>query len=356
MLPFFGLFLSQAFCCGVEEFPASCRNIGYIFRIHERSLSKKMSAKLLGSAEIVGPQEKFDQRNIAFTRLAMGCLSEDVKTRWLSESPDPFWRMLYGYTRKENSLVWHLRRAVDGPIKPAAVPMEDPEQSSAKIKETARLFGADLVGITHLDQAYVYSHRGRNTDMEDGVFGQEITNTHKFAIVIGYAMDFDRINQANSYISDAETGRAYTEAAKISVMLAEFIRELGYPALAHHFRQEEVLHVPLAVAAGLGELGRNGFVISPEFGPRFRTGVVTTDLPLATDTPINQHLQDFCNYCAICAEACPVGAIPIGEKTVDRGVKKWPLQADACLSYWASDPEKHLCCALCMKYCPCNAR
>lgn len=316
-----------------------------------------MSIKnFLGSTEIVGHQEQYDQRNVAFTKLAMGGLGEDTRDRWLGESPDPFWRMLYAYTRKENSFVWHLRRAVDGPVKPEPVDTGSPAETAGKIKEAAKFFGAHLVGIARLDQAYVYSHRGRNTDLEDGCFGEEIVNRHKYAIVVGYAMDYERINQANSYTSDAETGRAYAEVAKIAVLLAEFIRELGYPALAHHFRQDEVLHVPLAVAAGLGELGRNGYVISPEFGPRFRTGVVTTDLPMAVDKPIDNHLRDFCNYCGVCAATCPAGAIPEGEPTVVRGVKKWPLNADACLTHWASDPAQHLCCAICMKDCPFNTK
>jgi epoxyqueuosine reductase QueG len=313
-------------------------------------------AKFLGSTEIVGEQERFDQRQVAFTRLGQGHLGEDVKLRWLGESPDPFWRILYGYTRKENSFVSNLRKSVDGPVKPEITSPGSPAETSLKIKEAAKFFGADLVGITELDQAYVYSHRGRNTDLEDGCFGEEIINHHKYAIVVGYAMDYDRIEKSNSYISDAETGRAYAEVAKIVVMLAQFIRELGYPARAHHFRQDEVLHVPLAISAGLGELGRNGFVISPEYGPRFRTGVVTTDLPVDVETPVNHHIQDYCNYCGVCAATCPAGAIPDGEMTVVRGVKKWAINADACLTHWASDPEAHLCCAKCIKYCPCNTK
>lgn len=312
--------------------------------------------KFLGSTEIVGKMERFDQREVAFTRLGQGKLGEQVKNRWMSESPDPFWRILYAYTRKENSLVWHLRRAVNGPVKPEQVPVGSPEDASERIKAVARYLGADLVGIAELRQEYVYSHRGRNTDLEDGTFGDEIVNNHKYAVVIGFVMQYEKINQSNSYAADAETGRAYAEVAKTAVMVAEFIRELGYPALAHHFRQEEVLHVPLAVAAGLGELGRCGYVISPDYGPRFRTAVITTDLPLAVDSPINHHIQDFCNYCSICAESCPAGAIPKGEKSVTRGVRKWSLNADACLAYWSENPETNLCCALCMKYCPYNAK
>jgi len=37
---------------------------------------------------------------------------------------------------------------------------------SQTIEDTASFFGADLIGNTELNQAYVYSHRGRHTDVE----------------------------------------------------------------------------------------------------------------------------------------------------------------------------------------------
>lgn len=43
--------------------------------------------------------------------------------------------------------------------------------------------------------------------------------------------------------------------------------------------------IPHAHAAGLGELGKHGSLISPELGPNFRLGMVTTDLPLAENSP-----------------------------------------------------------------------
>jgi epoxyqueuosine reductase len=308
------------------------------------------------NGKVVGPQDKFDQREVSFTRLGMGRLGEGPRDRWLGESTDPFWRILYAYTRKENSLVNHLRKAVDGPVKPEQAPVQNPQEMSKIIKDTASFFGADLVGITELDQAYVYSHRGRHTDAEDGCFGEEINNTHKFAIVIGCEMDYERIKESPSYFTDAETGRIYAEVAKTSIMLAEYIRELGYPAKAHHFRQEEVIHSALAVQAGLGELGRCGYVINPVLGPRFRTAVVTTDLPLATDSPIDAGISEFCDICMKCADNCPVKCIPKGPKKVVRGVEKWAVDGDQCIKFWASKPGKYLCCASCMRGCPFNKR
>lgn len=308
------------------------------------------------NGRIVGAREKFDQKEVAFTRLGMGKLGDGPKERWLKESVDPFWRALYGYTRKENSIVNQLRKAVDGPVRPEKVPVEDPSEMSTQIKAVARFFGADLVGVAPLDPAYVYSHRGRNTDLEDGRFGEEIQNDHAYAVVIGRVMDYDRIKASPSFASDAETGKAYAEAAKTAVMTAGYIRELGYPARAHHFRQDEVIHPPLAVAAGLGEMGRFGYVINDVFGPRFRTSVVTTDLPLAPDSPMDLGVSEFCEICQKCADHCPSNSIPRGEKTLVRGVEKWAIDADNCIRFWAAKPEQNLCCANCMSACPYNKR
>jgi reductive dehalogenase len=106
---------------------------------------------------------------------------------------------------------------------------------------------------------------------------------------------------------------------------------------------------PVAYDAGLGELGRMGYLVSPKFGGRIRLGAVTTDLPLIPDKPINFGLQDFCERCKKCAINCPSGAIPSGSKSEVRGVRKWKMNAELCLYYWRAIGTD---CGLCMKVCP----
>lgn len=61
-----------------------------------------------------------------------------------------------------------------------------------KIKEVARFFGATVVGITHLDQAYVYSHRARgNADMGQKP-GDPIDLPHRYAICLSFVSDYSR--------------------------------------------------------------------------------------------------------------------------------------------------------------------
>ncbi|MAM66539.1 MAG: hypothetical protein CL702_09165, partial [Chloroflexi bacterium] len=59
-------------------------------------------------------------------------------------------------------------------------------------------------------------------------------------------------------------------------------------ARAHTNADSEVLHNPLTMLAGLGELSSIGEVVLNLFlGPRFKTAVITTNMPMAVDQPID---------------------------------------------------------------------
>ena len=62
----------------------------------------------------------------------------------------------------------------------------------------------------------------------------------------------------------------------------------------------------VAVACGLGEIGINGDLLTPRFGPRQRIQLILTDAPLQPD-PVCQNR--ICQDCMACAESCPLGAI-----------------------------------------------
>jgi len=107
--------------------------------------------------------------------------------------------------------------------------------------------------------------------------------------------------------------------------------------------------VPIAADAGLGELGRIGLLVTPEFGPRVRLAVVTTDLPLDQDEPVTFGVQDFCESCMKCADICPSGSIDAGKKAIHAGVEKWQSRMDSCYRHWRTAGSD---CCLCVKVCP----
>ena len=88
---------------------------------------------------------------------------------------------------------------------------------------------------------------------------------------------------------------------------------LGPHAVAQHNRHYDTLMVPLAIDAGLGELGRQGYLIAPKYGARVRIFATLTDMELIPDRPISIGAEEFCSKCKKCAEACPSRSIPSNE-------------------------------------------
>jgi len=240
---------------------------------------------------------------------------------------------------------------VDGEIAPHKTEITS-EHIARKVKALARLFGADLVGIGPLRWEWVYSHVGRSFGNSEGFqkWGEPIDLIHNTsAIVIGIQMDYNLIQSAPDFPELLATAKGYATGAWISIQLAQYIRMLGFSARAHHLYNYRVLAVPVAVDCGLGELSRAGFMITRKFGPALRLAVVTTDMPMVHDRPVDIGVQSFCESCKICAENCPVGAIPVGEKVEFNGMRKWKLDEQKCFRYWHAAGTD---CGLCMVSCP----
>lgn len=240
---------------------------------------------------------------------------------------------------------------VDG--EPAAARSEiPPDRAARKVKALARFLGADLVGTGPLRQEWVHSHVGRSFGNRDGFerWGTPVDLAHHTtAIALGFQMDYDLIQHAPHFPTLLATAKGYALGAWVSIQLAEYLRMLGYSARAHHLYNYRLLAVPVAVDCGLGELSRAGYLLTREFGLGLRLAVVTTDMPLAHDGPVDLGVQSFCDTCKTCAENCPIGAIPHGDKAVFNGIRKWKLDEEMCYRYWHAVGTD---CSLCMSTCP----
>ena len=238
-----------------------------------------------------------------------------------------------------------VRDQVDGPVAEQSIERE-PEEWTAELKRLARSFGAVDVGVAELQPYHVYTHVGRGT----GSYGEPIRLDHRWALAFSVEMDHRNIAHAPSAPVIEESARQYLESAKIAVVLAQWIRRLGYPARAHIDRNYRVIAPLVARDAGIGEIGRMGLVMTPRLGPRVRLGVVTTDMPLAADRPGDDlAVIDFCTICRKCATSCPVGAIPSGDRTpVDDGLR-WAIDPETCYRYWNLIGTD---CATCVRVCP----
>jgi ferredoxin len=225
----------------------------------------------------------------------------------------------------------------------------NPERAAQKIKGFARHLGADLVRVGPLNPAHVYTHIGKAKYYPDRKRGEPIELNHGHAISLAMGINPDLVKTGPVLAEIVEVLRVYGRLAQISVMVAGYIRMLGYPARAHNLFNYQVLCIPLAIDAGMGELSRMGIMITRELGPSLKLAIVTTDLPLAHDSPVDIGVEEFCRDCKICAETCPSGAVPHGGPVVDRGVKKWKINAQACFTVWN---ETGTDCGVCIASCP----
>ena len=241
----------------------------------------------------------------------------------------------------------------DTPIADQKVKFKSPAQASSDIKKVASFFGADLSGITTLDDRWLYSKRVDARDMSEKDIGLPEGITH--VIVLGHEMDYEMVKTYPSALGGAATGREYSHEAAVVMQVAAYIRNLGYSAVAS--MNDTGLVIPMAVQAGLGEDARNQLVITPEYGPRLRFSKIFTDMPLEIDQPKRPGVAKFCDICTKCVDACPVKALPSGAPKVSedistiKGVKKWSSDAKKCFSFWASLSSD---CAICMRVCPFN--
>ncbi|MBT5897060.1 MAG: reductive dehalogenase, partial [Rhodospirillaceae bacterium] len=232
--------------------------------------------------------------------------------------------------------------------------VDNPGAMTAEIKRVAKMFGADLVGITGYDDRWVYATRtdiktfeAKPNDLPEGLDN---------VIVMAHGMDHELVQAYPSALAGAAVGMGYSGEAVTVAQLSQFIRNIGYQAIGS--MNDTALVIPMAVQAGLGEYGRNQMVITEEFGPRVRFSKIFTDLPLVHDRPKSFGVREFCNICQRCADACPPKALPYGppkeggpNRSAIKGVRKWTADCEKCFGFWAKLLSD---CAICMRVCPYN--
>lgn len=321
------------------------------------------------------PAAPFDQRNEMFKRRTWDPAFIPSGDRLYKEVE---YRDTYGFRKLDYALrnaAWHIEhgfafgamRGNDGLfswdyvspkvkrfIEVGEKVSSSPKVNSRIVRKAARFLGADLVGFCAVHPNLVYSHEYDLVEMKHKPIRIPEGCTH--AIVIAVEMDYDTCRYSPDGISGASTGLGYSKQAVVANLVATFVRGLGFKAIP--CGNDTAISVPLAIAAGLGELGRNGLLITEEYGPRVRICKVFTDLPLEHDAVRTFGVERFCRACKKCAEKCPSRAISSGEKTRcgpslsnHSGPEKWYIDPEKCFKFWV---QNMMDCNHCVMSCPFN--
>ena len=287
--------------------------------------------------------QRVDERESGFNRATRGDFGPTLQRE------RPRFVMKHPLSGALGQMQAYLTEFVDGSAAPGKAPLPyDPELMTRHIKETTYFLRADIVGISELPPYAVYSHSMAT--------GESIDLNHKYAISIIVDQDWKTADATvgNDWISNSMSFMSYSASGFIACILADYIRRLGYPARAHHARDYQVAVPPILLKAGIGEMCRIGdIVLNPFLGPRFKASIVTTDLPMAVDKPIDFGLQDFCNKCKQCARYCPSGSISFGDKVLYNGYEKWPNDVEKCTKQRCGN-KMGSGCGVCIAVCPWN--
>ncbi len=238
---------------------------------------------------------------------------------------------------------------------PQKIEVPDAAAMSEEIKRVSRLFGADDVGVTAYDPRWHFTDNFsiKTLTQKSYKFPDDLPNV----IVIVTAMHYEAVKCYPSATAGIAVGHGYSKDCELVQSIATYILNLGYRAIASVNDTSQA--IPYAIQAGLGEYGRNGLLITKDFGPRVRIGRIYTDLPLAHDKPKRFGVREFCDTtCRRCADSCPPKAISheaptdvVPTQSQMKGVRKWQVDPERCFKFWANQGTE---CGICMRVCPYN--
>jgi len=235
----------------------------------------------------------------------------------------------------------------DGEVRDIHPSTADPARNADNIRGALYYLGIDAAGTSECPDWTWYSHDAA---------GHPITPYHDQAISMIVDQGHETMDGASGddWIACAQSMRAYLRFSLLGGVLAQHLRNLGFSARPHTVMDDEVLHPPLLLLSGLGEVSRIGEVIlNPFLGPRLKSGVVSTTMPITHDKPIDFGLQTFCETCNKCARECPSGAITAGPKLMFNGYEIWKSDSQKCTTYRVTNKSGAMC-GRCMKTCPWN--
>jgi ferredoxin len=270
-------------------------------------------------------------------------------------APDPLGRINSNRARDQlNFFTAAMRRAPVGKVNPTKTPVPDPAAMTRHIKRVARYFGADLVGIGKTHPALLYGGGALHdtgytvVDAAGPETPAELCRRYPFVIVTPVAWDYALGQAHRHHIGDAAYDFTLMQTVMVLTALEGYIRELGYTALRGRVNPQAA-----ALTSGIGELGRNGLIITEKFGARIHLNdAIMTDLPLVAGEPIDIGVDDFCKVCRKCAETCPTNSITFGPKQVYNGIEKYKIKWETCYKLRPLVAEHWNICLTCATICP----
>ena len=219
--------------------------------------------------------------------------------------------------------------------------------TSEQIKEAAKRMGADIVGIGSIDR---WSTAPIQMDPKQIMPRAKSIIALGFRVMRGSLRGIEEGTYFSNYSAMGYGGITYLYMPMTIINLSKMIEDAGYEAVpmghqsdwraidAVGYMKEDFsrpvapgkaapdVMISLRIAGflcGLGEIGYSKMLLTPEFGPRVRVGIIITELELEPDPIIEPGT--LCNRCMACVRECPGGCIP-ADRTIKENVAGYELE------------------------------
>ncbi|MFW9822169.1 MAG: 4Fe-4S double cluster binding domain-containing protein [Candidatus Thorarchaeota archaeon] len=177
----------------------------------------------------------------------------------------------------------------------------------------------------------------------------------RYALVFVQEMKKEKIDQAPLSVAGREVMRVYATLGQAVNGIARWLRKKEIRCQSNHPLGGLVCTPPLAGKAGMGWQGRQGMLITPEFGPRQRIAPIFIEKKIFGFTDNLDHIwiENQCKTCGLCQKNCPANAIHEEKQiTINNipgiGAMRTCIEREKCFPYFL----KTAGCSICIKVCP----
>ncbi len=212
--------------------------------------------------------------------------------------------------------------------------------NTLEMKERARSFGADLVGVASLDRfkdvpaennpLSIFPQAKSLIAVGRRILRGTVRGLEKSSAMGASFKHFGFSSLEDNYLAKT----TYDLNVWIEAQGFEAVPMFGYDTEATGKQEMAIPVAPgkpapnvyvdwkfAATAAGLGEVGKNGLFLTPEFGPMQRIALLVSDFAFEADKPVS---PGFCQGCDACERECPSRAIQDGKRN-----NEWCLSCKA---------------------------
>ncbi|MBM7624545.1 epoxyqueuosine reductase [Sporohalobacter salinus] len=194
----------------------------------------------------------------------------------------------------------------------------DELQFSSLILKKAKEFGADLVGIANVDElkecpSYIVAPKisegeigQRDGDLKPGEVDWPKNGKSVIVIAVSHPENKPKLDWWRGKTPPLGNKKLVEIIEQIIEWINNNYGEIETYHMPYHVEKGGIFLKDAAVMAGLGCIGRNNLLISPEYGPRVRLRAMIIDQNLPSTDPIK---YDPCSNCEIdCLSECPQNA------------------------------------------------